>query len=246
MDAISQRPLTLIEIFLTAWSVFTKQFKNIVMVVIIVYVPINIILAFVPLDENSWQSFRVYMRVSEILDGLFGVISSLALIHITERFFTSSEQNDDKKIDFLQALKWACWRWPYFLWTHLTTTLIIGFFTLLLIIPGIIVYVQYIFILPIVALRNIDGAEARAYSKNLVKDQWWKVLGYSLIIGFLGLGLVFGIQFTLGWLTSDIFSEVFLDTVTDIVWAFFEVAAVVLFLNLDYTKRLDQSIDEKM
>lgn len=242
MDALSQRPLTLIEIFLMAWTVFTRQFKTIVMVVVIVYVPINIVLTFVPYDEGDWKSFRNYLRISEILEGLFGIISSLAIITITEKFLTAPaqnvEQSTNEKIGFFQALKFACSRWPFFLWTHFITSLIIGLFTLLLVVPGIIVYVQYIFILPIVALRNVYGGEARDYSKNLVKGQWWKVMGYSLVIALLGLGLVLGIQFTLGWLTSDISSEVFLDTIIDIVWAFFEVTAVVFFLNLDYTKNL--------
>jgi hypothetical protein len=211
-----------------AWHVFTKQFKNIVMVVVIVYVPINAIMFFLA----SELSFKNYVKLGSALDGLFGVVALMAITVITERFLRAP----DEEIHLRSVLKFVCQRWPFLLWSNFTTSLILLGFALLLLVPGIIYGVYYSFLLPCVVLKNIYGAEARAYSKTLVTGQWWKVAFYLFVILGFGLAASLGLPLTTSSLASDIFSGVFIDTTSDVIWTFFEVAFVVFFLNLDATK----------
>lgn len=244
MDALFQRPLTLVEIFLIAWSVFTKQFKNIVLAVALVYVPIHACMFFFSPNSDDPISFRTYLRIYSILNSLIGVVALMAITAITEKYV----RLPNEEIRFSEILKLICQRWPFLLWSNLITSFILLGFTLLLVVPGLVFAVYYVFLVPCVVLRNVYGAQARAYSKSLVTGQWWEVAAYLLVIVGVGFALSFGLSLAAGWLASDIFSSVFIDTACDIIQAFFEVAFVIFFLNLDYTKKMgsNQLVDEKL
>lgn len=64
--------------------------------------------------------------------------------------------------------------------TNLLTGLIVLVGYLLLIIPGIILTVKYVFTQYIVIEENLSGLAALKRSQELVKGRFWKVLGYSI------------------------------------------------------------------
>jgi hypothetical protein len=74
------------------------------------------------------------------------------------------------------------------LWVSIITSIIVGLWTLLLIIPGIIFSMYYVFSSYVTLFEGIKGRAALKYSKALVKGRWWSVAWRVGVVGlFFGL-----------------------------------------------------------
>jgi hypothetical protein len=123
--------------------------------------------------------------------------------------------------------------------TGILAGLVILFYTLLLIIPGVIRMVKYAFCANVVALRNKGWTEALEYSENLVKGNGWEVFGFQFLI--IATQIVISVVF-LGLFRSNPISAaslpgIILPTFAAILYAFLKVIVTVFFLILDYTKK---------
>ncbi len=226
-----------------SWKKFTQNFQLILFVILTVYIPINIILSFVPFDApleqmGGMQGFRIYMKIIQILEGLIGIIATMSIAYIIK------QKIDGKIVDFKHAIKKSLSRWPAAIGTNIMLGIFLLGLTLLLIIPGIIYSVYWIFVLYVVVLHDKSGKNALDYSKGIVKGRWWKVVGYSLVFGILALvvslsiGLAEGV--ILGFLPENFIVSVFevlLDTFTDFLLAYFTVVSIIFFINFDNTKK---------
>lgn len=215
------------------WELYRKNFGSILPIVLIVYIPINIGLSFVPVDylieEHGLRGFNMYMKVIQLTEFFFGVVATLALARLIEAALAG------QPITWQQALRHALSRWGASIGTGLLAGLIIVGMCLLLIVPGIIWGLYYSLFVYVVALRGLSGKKALDYSKSIVKGQWWRVFGYLTVIGIMGLiaGLVVVAPF---FFTPDnVILDIFSDTLTDIVSALFLVMTCVFFLNNDHS-----------
>lgn len=232
----SQEEYNLGKILSESWNKFKENFQSILLITLIIYIPINAVLAFVPIEglmeqQGNWQGVRTYLRIMQVLEGFIGIIATMAIAYLIKSSL------DNNNVTYSEALKKSLSRWG----AAIITTFILGLFifglTLLLIVPGIIFYVFWIFAPLVVILKDKSGKSALDYSKSIVKGRWWKVALYSLVFGFLGLisGLLAGASF---WFLPDNFlTSVLIDTVIDIVASFFTVVSVIFFINLDSTKK---------
>jgi len=78
--------------------------------------------------------------------------------------------------------------WPVIATSIIVFLIVLGG-TILLVIPGIIFSVWYVFVFYTVIFENKKGMEALAVSKKLVTGRWWSIL-WRLIVP----GLIFGIS----------------------------------------------------
>jgi len=86
----------------------------------------------------------------------------------------------------------------------------------------------------VVALRGRSGKAALDYAKAFVKGQWWRVLGYMIVIQLvvaipcviLGVGFAF--------LSESRIVEIASDTLVDILGAASVAMTTAFFLNNDY------------
>ncbi|MDF2841128.1 MAG: hypothetical protein K0Q99_1900 [Clostridia bacterium] len=228
---IYEKQITLEEIFTGSWSIFTKNFKPIFIITMLIYIPINIFMYIVGNTILDLSDFRIYLNIANLLETLFGIIVSMGIAVIVEKA-TYSETGEE--IGWKSALSKSLSRWASGVGTSLLGGFILVLFVLLLVIPGIIWSVYYAFLIQAVVLRNVGGTDALGYSKSLVKGQWWKVFGITTLILVLQLIISFAVGFIGGFLPAIL--GVVTDSLIDIIEAFFTVTTTVFFINLDFVK----------
>jgi hypothetical protein len=105
---------------------------------------------------------------------------------------------------------------------------------LFLIIPGIIVLIEYTFVPYIVALRGEKKISALNYSEGLVKGQWSRIFGFSVILGIIGIILNVVIIILMPLFKLNIPTNYYVFISNDFILSFSIVATTILFLNCDY------------
>ena len=228
------------DLLTSGWQIYRSNFKSILLILLCVYIPINIILSFIPsgsLSGDGLREMRAYNQIFRGLEFFIGVIATIGIAQIINKSFQG------ENISWVDALKYGVSRWINAIGTGFLAGLIIAGWSLLLIIPGIVYSFYYSFWIYIVALRHEDGKNALDYSKKLVEGQWWRIFGIQLF--FEVLVVILGLSITLPfYLISD--NQIFgliPDTIIDIVGAFAKVAIAILFLNNDYLRNLQVQPD---
>ena len=238
---LNEKQLTLGEIFSLSWNIIQKHLITILLMTLAIYIPIEILLSLIPINElDLYHSFKIYARAAQILELLFGVLVTMGIAFLVENHVQGRILNAG------DAFKKAVNRWPYAVGTNIIAGLIILGFTLLLIVPGIIWSIYYVFGTAVVVLRMKAGREALRYSKSLVVGKWWKVFGYSFVFGLATLGTAAILGGVLGLLGGNFVVDFIAGVFTDIMMSFYIVAQTVLFLNLDYTKVNTAPADESL
>jgi len=211
-----------------AWRLYRDNFSLILAIVLIVYIPINIVLGMLPMD-NSQEGFRLYAGMAQLLEGIFGIISTMAIA------FVVKYKLDDKKIDWQKAIEKSFSRWWPAIWTNLFVGILLIALFILLIVPGVIFAIYWAFVIYVVALFGKSGKEAMDRSKAIVKGRWWKVFLYNIIFGILIL-LVVGILSLFTMISDSYIFVLIVDTAMDVAGAYFIVLWTIFFLNFDQTK----------
>lgn len=219
----------------TALTLFKKHFQDILIITLIVYIPINIILEFVPVPEiTSTEEFitslRLNLRVMQLLEGLIGIIAAMAVIYVT------AQSIKGKIIGWKEALQFSLSRWvPQFTTGIMQNVFLIGLF-LLLIVPGIIFGVFWAFTFQIVTLRDKKWRAALAESKSIVQGRWWSIFGFFVLFFIIELiaGLV--VSALIMFFPDQSVLNVATNLLFDIVSHYFVVLGTVFFLNAEQTK----------
>jgi hypothetical protein len=228
------KELSIGEILSLAWDKFTKHFMTIAGIVLIVYIPINLITYYLPEflpDTGVFSNVKTQMKIMQIIEGLFGVLSLMAIAIFIK------ESTKDQLLTIRESLEKSVARWvPVIVTGFISGIFLLGLY-LLLIVPGIIYSIYWIFIVWIVALNDMTGTKALAYSKSIVKGRWWRVLKYSFVFGLLGLliGMALGFVSAL-YLPEGMVFEIVFYTIIDIVDAFFIVVLTIFYLSFEGTK----------
>ncbi|MFC1801803.1 hypothetical protein ACFLZB_05055 [Nanoarchaeota archaeon] len=241
MKNITKKEYSLGEVLSHAWHLFKKNFKLILFITLIIYIPINIILQLIPVDPiinefGFWQGMRLYSRIMQILEGLIGIIAMMAIVHVIDMAVKN------KKVGLGDAFIKALTSWPKAIWTNIVRSIfLIGLFVLL-IVPGIIYSVYWYFFIFVVVIHGKYGNQALKHSKAVVKGRWWRIVGYAIVFGILSaiIGIAVALPFALfSGFTGDIITSIIGDTLIDIVASFFIVAFTIFFINLDHTKKIE-------
>jgi hypothetical protein len=144
------------------------------------FLPIYIVLILAQILVALWATNALMLFINQILDG--------------------EKEPDNEKINQ------SAWQliMPLVIVGLLHTLVILGGF-LLLIIPGIIFSVWYLFAQISVVLDNKRGMAALSFSRSLVKGRFWQILHRSAIgpmimiaVYLLGISIIFGIGYLLG------------------------------------------------
>ena len=110
--------------------------------------------------------------------------------------------------------------------------------SLLLIIPGIIYFVNNFFFDYALILRDQTGKSAFQYSRLLVKGNWWRLFFYSFIVNLT----IFGTQIIVDTILNSIFVDLpLLTSILSAILLIFatfgiSISGVLLFLNLEFQK----------
>lgn len=138
------------------------------------------------LGENS--VLVVLTLVLSLVAGIIGVFAGIAVL-----IGFKEEKLADWKAAYKQSTKWF---WSV-TWLNILVGVVVLVGTILLIVPGIYLYICFAFSGAFLIMENKRGWDAAQASKELVKGYWWAVLGRFIVIGlYLALAiLVFTMAF---------------------------------------------------
>ena len=222
------------EMIAAGWGQYRQHFRSILPIFLLVYIPINMGLSFIPveylIEQRGLRGFRIYMKIIQLTELLIGVLATMSLAKLIEASLLG------QPITWQQAFRHALSRWGASVGTGILSGVIILGLSLLLLVPGIIWSIYYSLFIYVVALRGLSGKPALDYSKALVKGQWWRVLGYLLAIELLGGLAALAVSAPFFFTPDSRILDIISNTLTDIVSALFLTMTIVFFLNNDFLK----------
>jgi len=227
---IKSKELKLGELIGTGWEIYKKNFKLFLFIILIIYLPINIILNLVPGTSETFGGVMAYLRLTQILELVLGIIATMAIAYAVNKIV------NHKKPELWESIKSALLVWDKAILTALLAGLILIVLYLLLIIPGIIYSVYYTFALYTVILKDKKYKKALDYSKSIVKGRWWRVFGIIIVVTLL-FSFVAGIISSPIAIYENYITNVISDTVFDIIYALQTIVFAVLFINLSSIKK---------
>jgi hypothetical protein len=231
---IADTEFTVGEIVASGWDLYCLHLKRILPIFLVVYVPINIGLSFVPaadwVETYGALGRNMHMAVIQLTEFFVGILATMALAKLIE------ESLYGHTITWLQALRHAVSRWPAAIGTGLLAMLIVFGLTLLLIVPGVVWMIYYSFFLFVVALRGLSGKPALDYSRAIVQGQWWRVFAYLLAIQCLAVLAAIIVTAPFEVLPNYRLLNILSNTLSDLVAPLFLTMAIVFFLNNDYLR----------
>lgn len=233
-STIYKQRYTLGMILSEAWKLFTTHFKTILIIILIVYIPVNIILSLVPVESlgegNPAQTFSSYLRIIQLTEAVFGIVATMAIA------FGVNKILKHQTVDYKEALKEAVHRWPVALGTGIIEAIFLLGLMLLLIVPAIIYGVYWSFSIFAIVFHNKSFRDALRYSKEVVQGRWWRVFGVLFVFGILSLLVGMAVAIVFAFLPDHFIVTIISDTAIDIITSFFTVATVLFFINLDHVR----------
>lgn len=232
---IFKTPYSIGDILSHSWKLFTENFTTILIIILFVYIPLNVLLkgltaAFVTSTEPL-EILMVEIRWLQFLEAIIGILAILAITWLVKT------KLEGKNIGWRECLGKAFQKWPAAFGTNiLKAVFLIGLF-ILLIVPGVIFSIYWLFVIYIVVFHDKAFIEALKHSREIVKGRWWKVFGYSLVLGLISLVVALGVGAIIGIPSIFIGESVIIDIVTAVILniflSYFLVAGVVFFVNFD-------------
>ncbi|MFP5362193.1 MAG: glycerophosphoryl diester phosphodiesterase membrane domain-containing protein [Thermoleophilia bacterium] len=196
------RPLSLGEILDVAIKICLAHWRTLIKAVLVVVVPVQIVGTIVNADytvdsfefgagssqtpEETLEQFNQYLgglAIAGVLQGLAVLLATAACLRAIAQAYLGEET------DWRSSLRYALRLAPSLLLLTLLygLGLIVGF--LLLILPGIWLYVAWAFATPALLVEGLRGRKALGRSFALVKGRWWRTCGV-LVVGFLLAAIV--------------------------------------------------------
>jgi hypothetical protein len=236
IDVLKRKRLSFYEILELGFGVFKKSALPIILIGLLMRMPSYALSWFgivaEPTDNpQTVKILQILLVVAvRLIGSIFSCLAMMAIALIVEKTFLN------EPMGFLEAFKRAFPKWFGGIGTGLLALVIVLGYTLLLVVPGIIWGVYYLFVIYIVALRNKTGKAALEYSQSLVSGHWWDVfvvyLGISIVLGVVG-GVISAL---FKWLPLNLFTSLISFSLQTIIGSFLTVSITILFLNLDFVK----------
>ncbi len=215
-----------------SWNAYWSNALKVWKLYIFLFIPL-VFFSFIAELTNIIQSGAGTLIM--VLAVIFAIIFSLLVTIAVYLQFNNILQGKEGKDSDVQSLLTDATPlfWPYIL-TYLVNRILLTIGFILLIVPGIILTVFWVFTEAAVILRGKQYMSALDYSYALVQGRWWRVAGYMLSISIISLILAivpdevlsqFGIP---GRLIALIITAIFAP------W--FVMAELMLFLHLEQTR----------
>lgn len=247
---IKTRSYGLWEIFGLGTKTYLKILPIIIPLILIVYVPFIFLeysafkllgySALKPFEITPWIKGHGFLAVLEGLPVILAlgfpwllvwVFVAIVIAKCVELYVHGQE------IVLEEILSYSLARW----WRAMIAEFLVGLMViggiLLLIVPGIIFMVYFMFISMVVALREEKVGAALKYSKNLVKGQWWQLFSIWIVIDYTSYAISMTIPSLAVLLPDLMIIQIFFDTAVIIVDILLYVMMVIFFLNTDYVRR---------
>lgn len=217
----------------TAWTVFRGEWLRLLPLVVGVSLLCTGVLTLFP-EHDQETAMGVFLEIGEVslVDLMFGILAALGGCWLVR------ERLEGRRGSLVGALAHAGRRWLAGVGTGWLESVILVFFLLLLIVPGVIFAVYYTFSTTAVALSGLSGMTALRHSKTLVAGRWWRVFGYSMALMLPVIGLSFAEGLLTAVLPGFTCPKWVSNLVLDLAILPAMVALTVLYLHLDARHRV--------
>jgi len=191
------------------------------LLVLTVWLPGNILINLILFDNPEREAAT--FRLNQMIEGFFSPIYVGAILHAL------AEMQRGRTVGYSEAISVGLRGWGRLFGARFFT----GFFILLglvaLIVPGIILMVQYALLDPIVVLEGRSGPEARSRSKGLTQGRRWQILVAGILFYGTFLPFTIGLYAILGGmeLITNVATAVALDCIMNLISA---VITILMFL----------------
>lgn len=238
------------EIFSNTWNAYTKNWKLIGHYILSLFTPILIlkIIGIAALYFETYLPFSaVFLSLTTVILTLgfylFTVWVNLAMIKNLNQILTGQPLAWRESMSLTRPLFWRAFL------NYIVVGLIVFGGSLLLVIPGIIFAVWYMFSTYAIVLENQTGKVARLTSRSLVAGRWWKItlrtVLPNLVFVLAAAAISYFLTSLLGFLTNSVSLY---NLISETVSAFFStlvapLSALVL-LNI-YNSAKNQTAEAK-
>ncbi|MBN2567375.1 hypothetical protein JXB02_04810 [Candidatus Woesearchaeota archaeon] len=227
------------EMIRLAWEPFMANLNTILIIIAVFYLPLHMLglvfnLMFGTPEPGIVPGFAgasAGVAIALAFIRLLGTIAIMLAVH---------SHLKGKDITWTEALNRAFPRYWSALGTGVMAAVFIIGLLLLLIVPGIIFAVFWMFILYLVVLRDKVGRAALRASRALVQGRWWRTLGYALVIGLFSVAVMVIIAIPLSvmfFLAPQPILTFVIDVLAEAVAAYTGIVSLILFLNWEATNR---------
>jgi hypothetical protein len=195
------RPLSVGEILDVSIKICVAHWRTLVKAVLVVVVPVQILSTLLTADYTANQfdfSASAQQTPDETLDELNQALGGFALsttLQIAAVLLASAacfravaQAYLGEETDWRSSLRFALRLAPSLLWLTLLYGLGVLFGTLLLIAPGVWLFIAWAFAMPALLAEGVRGRAALGRSQRLVKGRWWRTFG-AIALGFLLAGI---------------------------------------------------------
>ncbi|AOY79841.1 hypothetical protein BJP36_07760 [Moorena producens JHB] len=230
------RKFGLIELLAIGFYIYLKNIKIFITTYLTILVPFSIIIYilqvyYVPFFGQSWLLLVI------IYSTIFSQVLLIVCSIITENLILSIKTNLNNVIQVVLS------RLLTLIGLNLRFNSICGSGLLLMIIPGIIYWVNNGYYGLAFVLRDQRSRAAFAYSQAIVKGNWWRVFLFGFIYFFVIVIAIEIFHIILSFIPIINSSEVLMTVLTSLLSGFISVAPLVgyilLFLNLEFQKSLE-------
>lgn len=160
----------------SAWSLYRQNLGLVVAIVLIVWLPIELIYAYCEYEVFGPEDLRGPFRLGQLLENVIGIIGVAALTRLA---LTAGEGAKATLADSTGA---ALRNWGRMLGTRLLLGLVVVFTLLLLIVPGIYFATRFCFAECAVIGEGVSGTRALQRSHELTRGRFWAVLGFNALL----------------------------------------------------------------
>ncbi|MCA9359137.1 hypothetical protein KC926_02940 [Candidatus Kaiserbacteria bacterium] len=189
------------------------------------FVPFTIVSVFDYLSKVNQEAGSAFFQVSAGAFSIFAAI--LYLLASCAVLYTVS--NPDREVSVAESFSWAKQNVFGYFWVVILSMMVVLGGAIIFIVPAIIVSISMYFAQYVFASEGLKGMDALRRSRELVRDDWWRVaykLSTVLMIGlliFFTIGIVIGVTF--GFLLDD---ELYSDLAIDVFSGAFNAVATVV------------------
>jgi hypothetical protein len=246
---IYPREFDISEILSISWDIYKINYSALFPLAFIVYLPLNIFLAFFPigniteLDTSSYSSwFKIFgtMNIAVYLSFIGNVAVALALKkkidkleyklidiakEIGAKYFAHIANNTFML--FLVFLLFNTWMY---------TSVLYPVIFMVLLIPIVVYLVYWSFTIYVFSFKDLNLYESMKYSYSIVNGRWSKVFLYIVIFILLSAltSMVGGLPYS--YLHDNIIMRIFYTNLISVITSYFVVAFIVFYVNFEDTK----------